>query len=407
MYNNKKITAIIVAAGSARRMGGIDKQYIDICGMPVLARSTAVFENDPLVDEIIIVVRKGDEEKCRREIVEKFGFKHVADVIAGGPDRQASVRSAIDALSDDTELVLIHDGARPLVTRSIVDAVIAGCAACGAAVPAIPLKDTIKKIKSTDKGTFSVSTPDRSTLRAVQTPQGFEALLLKKAYNACFSPAFTDDASIVEAYGHPVYIVDGDESNIKITTPSDIPRAKQLLNEHSTDMHALKLACFPRTGTGYDVHAFEQGRRLILGGVDIPYERGLAGHSDADVLIHAIMDALLGASGLGDIGRHFPDTDKKYKNISSLKLLTHVAELLKINGFVIINIDATVIAQRPKIAQYIPEMKKNTAQVLKISESQINIKGTTTEHLGFTGREEGIAAQAIASIIRLQEEITT
>lgn len=447
MYKDRKVTAVIVAAGSARRMGGINKQYAELAGMPVLARSVAAFDNDPFVDEIVIVARGGEEDRCRRDIVEKYGFGRVAAVVSGGAERQDSVRAALGVVfggaagreagscggevsdggggfdaaafgevSDggggrddgrDAGIVLVHDGARPLVPRTVIDAVIEGCAARGAAIPAIPVKDTIKQIHISDSGAVVSSTPERSSLRAVQTPQGFDAALLMRAYDACGpDTAVTDDASLVEALGVPVYIVDGDEMNIKITTPSDLGRAEQLLNRQSADdpcknEHAAAIMRAPRTGMGYDVHAFAENRKLILGGVDIPHDRGLLGHSDADVLIHAIMDALLGAAALGDIGKHFPDTDPRYKGISSLLLLGHVSELLRSHGWAIVNIDATVIAQRPKVAPHIPQMKKNMAEVLKISESQINIKGTTTERLGFTGREEGIASQAVASIIRL------
>ena len=448
MYKNRKVTAVIVAAGSARRMGGINKQYVELAGMPVLARSVAAFDNDPFVDEIVIVARSGEEDRCRRDIVEKYGFRRVSAVVPGGAERQDSVRAALGVVfgeaagreagscgaevsdgaagreagscgaevSDggggrddgrDVGLVLVHDGARPLVPRTVIDAVIDGCAACGAAIPAVSVKDTIKQIHLSDSRAVVSFTPERSLLRAVQTPQGFDAALLMRAYDACApDTAVTDDASLVEALGAPVYIVDGDEMNIKITTPSDLGRAEQLLNGSSADDPGINdpviaAARVPRTGMGYDVHAFAENRKLILGGVNIPHDRGLLGHSDADVLIHAVMDALLGAAALGDIGKHFPDTDLRYKGISSLLLLGHVSELLSSHGWTIVNIDVTVIAQRPKIAPHIPQMKKIMAEVLKISESQINIKGTTTERLGFTGREEGIASQAVASIIRL------
>ncbi len=432
MYKNRKVTAVIVAAGSARRMGGINKQYAELAGMPVLARSVAAFDNDPFVDEIVIVARSGEEDRCRRDIVEKYGFRRVSAVVPGGAERQDSVRAALGVVfggaagreagscgsevSDggggrddgrDVGLVLVHDGARPLVPRTVIDAVIDGCAAHGAAIPAVPVKDTIKQIHLSDSRAVVSFTPERSLLRAVQTPQGFDAALLMRAYDACApDTAVTDDASLVEALGAPVYIVDGDEMNIKITTPSDLGRAEQLLNGSSADDPGINdpvaaAVRVPRTGMGYDVHAFAENRKLILGGVNIPHDRGLLGHSDADVLIHAVMDALLGAAALGDIGKHFPDTDLRYKGISSLLLLGHVSELLSSHGWMIVNIDVTVIAQRPKIAPHIPQMKKNMAEVMKISESQINIKGTTTERLGFTGREEGIASQAVASIIRL------
>lgn len=432
MYKNRKVTAVIVAAGSARRMGGINKQYAELAGMPVLARSVAAFDNDPFVDEIVIVARSGEEDRCRRDIVEKYGFRRVSAVVPGGAERQDSVRAALGVVfggaagreagscgvevSDggggrddgrDVGLVLVHDGARPLVPRTVIDAVIDGCAARGAAIPAVSVKDTIKQIHLSDSRAVVSFTPERSLLRAVQTPQGFDAALLMRAYDACApDTAVTDDASLVEALGAPVYIVDGDEMNIKITTPSDLGRAEQLLNGSSADDPGINdpiaaAARVPRTGMGYDVHAFAENRKLILGGVNIPHDRGLLGHSDADVLIHAVMDALLGAAALGDIGKHFPDTDPRYKGISSLLLLGYVSELLSSHGWTIVNIDATVIAQRPKIAPHIPQIKKFMAEVLKISESQINIKGTTTERLGFTGREEGIASQAVASIIRL------
>ena len=394
MLRDKKISVIIAAAGSAKRMGGgLNKQYIVLDGMPVLARSVDVFERNPHVDEIVIVVKAGEEDRCRSEIVDAYGFKKVSCVMAGGSERQYSVRAALAALSPDCDYVLVHDGARPLVSDETVDAVIFACMETGAAIPAVPVKDTIKAV---DDGVVC-GTPDRSSLRAVQTPQGFEKPLLVKAYELLDQDGgavVTDDASLVEALGHPVSIVDGEEKNIKITTPADVKKAEIMMGEIKTDM-------MPRVGMGYDVHAFAEGRKLILGGVDIPHERGLAGHSDADVLVHAVMDALLGACAMGDIGRHFPDSDPAYKGIDSLKLLAHVGALLAENGWQIINIDATVIAQRPKIAPHVDKMRENIAEVLKISASQINIKGTTTERLGFAGREEGIAAQSIASIIHI------
>jgi 2-C-methyl-D-erythritol 4-phosphate cytidylyltransferase/2-C-methyl-D-erythritol 2,4-cyclodiphosphate synthase len=385
MYKNSKVTAVIAAAGSGRRMGGnINKQYIMLGGMPVLAHSVSVFENNPYVDDIIIVVRRGEEELCIKEIVEKYRFSTISAVIAGGDERYDSIKEAVKILSPDTSYVLIHDGARPFVKSETVNAVLEACAVYGAAVPAVPLKDTVKCID----GDVVTCTPDRSILRAVQTPQGFKRSIIEQAY-ASLGPdtVVTDDASLVEALNIPVHVVNGDDMNIKITTPSDIRMSGYL-------------SSVPRTGFGYDVHAFAEGRKLILGGVDIPHDRGLLGHSDADVLVHAIMDSLLGAAALGDIGIHFPDSDPAFSGISSLVLLSHVSALLEENRWKIVNIDATVIAQRPKIAPFVPKMKKNIAEVLKISEYQINIKGTTTERLGFTGREEGIAAQAAAAIIQ-------
>ncbi len=428
MIKEKKISVIIAAAGSGKRMGGgLNKQYIVLDGMPIMARSIEAFERHTDVNEILVVVKAGQEERCRREIVDRYGFSKVKTVISGGAERQDSVKKALVALSDDCTHVLIHDGARPFVSKEVIDAVISACISEGAAIPGISVKDTIKEVIWETKDTKGIernsleysetgnpvvrnnfeypearspivrNTLERNRLVAVQTPQGFERKILEKAYGILDSSEgvmVTDDASLVEAMGLTVTVVEGDEKNIKITTPADVIKAEKMKNE-------VKIHHMPRVGMGYDVHAFTQCRRLILGGVDIPYERGLAGHSDADVLVHAVMDSLLGACAMGDIGKHFPDTDPAYKDISSLKLLEHVRNLLAEHGWNIINIDVTVVAQKPKIAPYVDKMKANISEVLKISDSQINIKGTTTERLGFIGREEGIAAQSIASIIKI------
>ena len=393
MYRNTPVSAVIVAAGSGKRMGGsISKQYIKLGGLSLLARAAAAFEASPLVDHIIVVVKAGDQDFCRREILDPLGLKKLLAVVPGGRERLDSVIAGSACLPEDTGCVLIHDGARPFVTQAVIEEAVKQAMEHGAAVPAVPVKDTIKVTASSPEGALALSTPDRSSLMAVQTPQTFRRDVFDAMYRDLPpDAAVTDDASLAEARGFKVYLTEGDEMNIKITTPSDLLTAEAYLKQQE---HAL-----PRTGLGYDVHAFAEGRRLILGGVDIPHTRGLLGHSDADVLIHAIMDALLGAAGLGDIGQHFPDSDPAYKGISSLLLLEKTGALLAEAGYRIVNIDATVIAQRPKIASYIPDMKKNITQVLKISGAQINIKGTTTEKLGFAGREEGIASEAVAVII--------
>ena len=409
MYKNKKVSVIIAAAGSSSRMGGINKQYIEIGGISVLARTVKAFERNAYTDEIIIAVRPGDEENCRQTVVEQFGIRKVRAVIQGGLERQYSVRKALEYISPDTELVLVHDGARPFVTQRLIHDIIDTADSKGAAIPCINVKDTIKIVEDG----FVSETPQRSQLRAVQTPQGFSAALLKAAYDQVIGGqklTVTDDASVVEAFGHEVAVVESDEGNFKITTQEDVERAKMIVSESLSPINDKKMQetvkseagaavqPAPCIGIGYDVHAFADGRKLILGGVEIPHERGLLGHSDADVLIHAVMDALLGASGLGDIGVHFPDTDPQYKDISSLELLKKTKQLLSGHGFRIVNIDAVVIAQRPKIAPHILKMRENLAEVLKVSKTQINIKGTTTEGLGFAGREEGIAAQAAACL---------
>lgn len=430
MYKEKKVSVIIAAAGSAVRMGGVNKQYIEIGGMSVLARSAKAFERNAYADEIIIAVRPGDEENCRQAIVEKYGLKKVKEIVAGGAERQFSVMKALEHISEDAQIVLVHDGARPFVTQRLIHDIIDAANDAGAAVPCVEVKDTIKV---TEDG-FVAETPERATLRAVQTPQGFDAALLKEAYRRVIGEerrTVTDDASVVEAYGHEVAVVASDLGNVKITTPEDVHAAELMIegeqesrgrtaergnpeaerkesapgegygkNDAESVSREAAPSFLPYIGTGWDAHAFAEGRRLVLGGVEIPHDRGLEGHSDADVLIHAVIDALLGAAGLGDIGKHFPDTDEAYRGISSLVLLERTAELLEKGGFQVVNIDTVVIAQRPKIAAYTAQMCGKMAEVLKISPQQINIKGTTAEGLGFTGREEGIAAQAAACLVK-------
>ena len=315
-------------------------------------------------------------------------------------------------MSEDCGIVLVHDGARPFVTQRLIHDVIDVADRCDAAVPCVSVKDTIKIVEN---GTVT-ETPDRSNLRAVQTPQGFSAGLLREAYEKAFSDQdlkVTDDASVVEAFGHEVTVVESDEGNIKITTPEDLKAAEALAREivGSSDQREFEqerqikpavhpAGLFPSVGIGYDVHAFKEGRKLWLGGVEIPYEKGLDGHSDADVLIHAVIDALLGAACLGNIGIHFPDHDPQFKDISSLVLLAKTRLLLAEKGWRIVNIDAVVIAQEPRIASYVLRMREKMSEALRIPASQINIKGTTTEGLGFAGRKEGIAAQAVVSIVQ-------
>lgn len=417
MYKDKKVSVIIAAAGSSSRMGGINKQYIEIGGMSVLARAVKAFDRNAYADEIIIAVRAGDEDNCRQSVVQQHGLRKVRAVIAGGTERQDSVRAGLAAVSEDSQIVLVHDGARPFVTQRLIHDVINAAERKGAAVPCVKVKDTIKIVQD---GAVS-GTPDRSNLRAIQTPQGFETQLLKDAYEKIIGEekrSVTDDASVVEAFGHEVVIVESDEDNIKITTPEDIKTANVIVSD--TSAVSVKAAeqkepesgwkheyvpnpaagLIPSIGIGYDVHAFAEGRKLFLGGVEIPYEKGLLGHSDADVLLHAIMDALLGAAGMGNIGIHFPDTDPNYKDISSLVLLARTQYLLAEKGWRVANIDAVVVAQEPKIWPFVLRMREKIAEVLKIPVSQINIKGTTTEGLGFEGRKEGIAAQAVACLSR-------
>ena len=317
------------------------------------------------------------------DLIGSYGFEKMESVVAGGSLRQDSVYNALQEMNrrrPGVEYVLIHDAARPFISEEVVLNVLEATEESGAAVACVAMTNSVRRMESGGDRSESV---DRSEYYSVQTPQGFRKSLLIDAYEKAYDDSFfgTDDAAVVEHAGGQIAIVDGEYQNIKITTKEDLPMEN-------------------RVGTGFDVHALTEGRKLILGGVDIPFGRGLDGHSDADVLTHAVMDALLGAAGLGDIGLHFPDTDPAYEGISSLQLLQNVREKLKEAFYEIGNIDVTLIAQKPKIRPYVDEMRKNLADALQIDVSRINIKGTTTEKLGFAGREEGIACEAVASIYR-------
>ena len=368
MYRDKTVTVIIAAAGSGSRMGGrLPKQYMKTGGEVILRKTAEIFASCPVIDNIIVVADMAYIDLC--EDVLK-GIEH--RTVAGGAQRQDSVYEGLKCT--DTDIVLIHDGARPFVTQQIITEVTAAAAEYRAAVCAVRPKDTIR----TGQGTLN-----RDELYAVQTPQGFDTAALKAAYEAAYAQGFygTDDACIAEGAGLEIRIVPGSYDNIKITTREDLPMET-------------------RVGTGYDVHRLEEGRKLILGGVCIPFERGLLGHSDADVLVHAIMDALLGAAALGDIGKLFPDTDDRYKGISSIELLKAVGAAVADAGYSVGNIDATLVAEKPKIAPYIETMRENIAGALEIDPDRISVKATTTEKLGFAGRQEGMEAQAVCILNR-------
>ena len=381
-----KASILIPAAGRGERFGRpINKVFTEVAGKPILAHTLSVFEACDAVGEIILVVGSHELEVAG-ELVGHFGFKKVRDIVSGGEQRQDSVRNGLEKVNFD--IVAIHDAARPMVTCEIIEASIEEARRSGACIAAVPVIDTIKSA-SADKTVRD--TIDRSNLYAVQTPQTFQTKVIRAAYERAYADGFyaTDDAALVERLERKVTIVPGSYDNIKITTPSDLELASRKLGGGET-----------RTGIGLDVHALVEGRKLILGGVEIDHEKGLMGHSDADVLLHAISDALLGAAALGDIGKHFPDTDPAYKGISSLKLLKQVGDLLSQNGWSVVNVDAVLAAERPKIAPYMQEMVNNIAEALDVEPSRVSVKGTTTEKLGFTGRGEGIACYAVAAISR-------
>lgn len=374
-------------------MGGErPKQYLLLDGRPLLCHTLNCFEISPLVTEIILVLRSEDMEFCRRQVLAPYAFQKIRCLVPGGDERCESVCAGLQATVSEDDIVLVHDAVRPFVSQDLLQRVIDGAVVHRAAIAGVPVGETIKQVED---GRI-VQTPDRATLWSAQTPQAFERNLLIEAHeNRPSGLTATDDALLVEHLGHEVRIVQGDYHNLKITTPEDLAWAEWFVRQEGEKALKTKRV---RVGQGFDVHALTEGRELILGGVHIPFDRGLAGHSDADVLTHAIVDALLGAVAGGDIGRLFPDTDTRYRNISSLVLLEQVRELLAEKGAEILNIDVVVMAQKPKLASYIQSMTDRLAKVLQLAPDCISLKATTTESLGFVGREEGIAAQAVALI---------
>ena len=400
----EKIVVILAAAGSGRRMGlGMNKAFLLLEGLPVIVHNLRQVSQAKGVKRVIVVVRP-DEVAEAAAILRKYApvcFSELSwQIIAGGKERQNSVFNALCLVQDDEDFVAVHDAARPFATPDIFARVFAAAQINGAAVAGVPVKDTTKLIDAEGK---VLTTLERSKLRAVQTPQIFRTQLLKQAYKMLQKEKIevTDDAGAVELLGQPVVVAEGSYTNNKITTPEDLVWAKALLHKGEDNPVNEERNIPMRVGSGFDVHCLAAERKLILCGVQIPYELGLAGHSDADVAVHALMDAMLGAVALGDIGQHFPDTDEKYKGADSMLLLRHVTQLLLEKGWQVGNADITIIAQKPKLAAYREQMQNNIAAVLKIDKDAINVKATTTERLGFTGRGEGIAAQAVVTVFQL------
>ena len=386
--NNPLVTAVILAAGSGSRMGSvITKQRMTIHGESILRHTVRAFQSADEVDSIVIVSREDEIEWAKDEL--RSDFNKIKSIVVGGKTRAESAYIGFSSVSNDADFIAIHDGARCLVTPGMIDSVIRAAYIHSAATAASAVSDTLKKAGESGIITDTIS---RSGMYCAQTPQVFSRELYGKATQGVdFTETITDDNMLIERIGGGVFAVETGRENIKITTPEDIGYAEYILDRR-------RGMCEIRIGHGYDVHRLVDGRKLILGGVEIPHTLGLLGHSDADVLTHAVMDALLGAAGLGDIGRHFPDTDGKYKDISSLTLLENVKALLSDGGYNVENIDVTLVAQKPKVSSYIPSMVENIAKTLEINSGRVNIKATTEEKLGFTGREEGISAHAVALI---------
>jgi 2-C-methyl-D-erythritol 4-phosphate cytidylyltransferase / 2-C-methyl-D-erythritol 2,4-cyclodiphosphate synthase len=384
--------ALIVAAGRGTRFGAeVPKVFVDLAGAPLYAWALRTYDACPEIGQIVLAVSPdylaAAEAQCR-----ELGLTTPLRVIAGGAARPDTVWAGLLALRESPpNLIAVQDGARPLTRPETIRRSLEIAAAHGASVTAAPVTDTIKEAGPDHR---VVATPDRIRLWAAQTPQTFRYDLLLSCYRQARAAGWetTDDASVVERCGYPVFVNPAPATNLKVTTPHDLRHAALLLDAGTPALEAANV----RIGHGYDVHRLVPGRRLVIGGVSIPHETGLDGHSDADVLLHALCDALLGAAARGDIGALFPDTDPAYEGADSLDLCRRVAGVVREAGLEIANVDTTVIAQRPRLAPHVGAMRANIAAALGVAVDRVSVKATTTEHLGFEGREEGIAASAVA-----------
>ena len=371
------IAVILVAAGSGSRFGAeTPKQFLSLAGKPVIAHAAA-----SLAREATLIQPVGDAVAITAALA---GIPHLPTV-PGGATRQASVRAGLDALAPHApDIVLVHDAARPFLPPGTIAALIAALETYPGAIPAVPVADTLKR------GSDGViaGTVSRDLLFRAQTPQAFHFALLRDLHRAAPDGA-TDDASILEAAGHHVALVPGHEDNIKLTYAADLLRLERIF----TPM------MLPRVGTGFDVHVLVSDRKLMLCGIEIPHTHGLSGHSDADVGIHALCDAIYGALAEGDIGRHFPPSDNAYKDADSARFLRHAAARIAARGGVLANVDVTLICEQPKITPHAPAMMARIADLLGVDVGRVSVKATTTERLGFAGRKEGIAAQAVATVL--------
>ena len=356
---------------------------LDLAGLPILRRSVEAFIRCDLVSSVVVALPP--ELAARPPDYLRSGAKSL-QIVSGGDRRQDSVANAFAAIADRADIVVIHDAARPLVSDAIIRRTVDAAVESGAAIAAVRASDTIKRGDASQR---IVETLPRGDIYLAQTPQAFRTAVLRDALG--FADDATDEAALAERAGYAVRLVEGDPRNLKITTEDDLAMAEHLLGR--TTSGALL-----RIGNGYDLHTLVAGRPLILGGVTIPFERGLRGHSDADAVCHAVTDAILGAAAAGDIGRHFPDTDDVWKDANSIDLLGRAAGIVRDAGFAIANIDVVVIAQRPKLAPHVDEMRANLARALGCGISQVSVKGKTNEGVDSTGAGESIAVHAVALI---------
>ncbi len=382
-HSSRPCHAVIVAAGRGSRFGGpLPKQYCRLGGVSVLRRTVTAFLDHPGIASVRVAINPDDRALYDQAI----DGLDLPPPVAGGTTRQDSVRNlleALDAAADD--LVLIHDGARPLVSPAVIDRTIAALSHASGVIVALPVSDTLKRAD----GKLVLDTVDRTALWRAQTPQGFRFEMIKSAHRAATGLDLTDDAAVAERAGCIVELVMGEHDNFKITTSDDLTRAERAVQASLGDI---------RTASGFDVHRLVDGDGCWINGIKIPHDKALLGHSDADVGLHALTDAILGAIGAGDIGQHFPPSDPRWRGAASDRFLRHAADMVIARGGMIAHCDVTILCERPKIGPHRAAMVKRIAEILDIAEDRVSVKATTTEELGFTGRGEGIAAQAVATV---------
>ena len=383
-----RVAAIVAAGGRGARVGGdVPKQFRRIGARTVLEHAVLPFARSERVAEVVVVLPPdppGEVAAALRAI------DPALRIAAGGARRQDSVAAGLSQVSAGSDIVLVHDGARPFCSGGLIARTVDAAATWGAAVPALEASDTVKGVRRDGEALFVRATLPRDRVRLAQTPQAFrrEVLAAAVALGQAGAEA-TDEAALAERAGHAVRIVAGEPGNIKITTPEDLTRAEA--RERS--------AALPRVGIGYDSHRLAEGRAMVLGGVVIPHPRGLVGHSDADAVCHAVTDALLGAAAAGDIGQHFPDTDSRWRGASSVELLARVAALVRRRGLAVGNVDVVVVAERPKLAPHVVAMRSALAAALDVDVGRVSVKAKTAEGLDAIGRGEGIAVHAVALLV--------
>ena len=378
-----KIVAIVVAGGAGKRMGGkVPKQFLPLGGRPIVDRTISALAASPQIDGILLAL----PPQFPADVKESYrGRPKVLQVVDGGAERQDSVRNALAAVPGEAEVILVHDAVRPFVSRDLLARCVDLAREHGAVVPVVPVRETVKEW---DRKGKTLSTVDRTLLYRAQTPQAFRADVLRGAYEKAGAAGhrWTDDASLVEAAGYPVTPIPGEEANIKITIPEELRMAEGLLREEADF----------RIGLGGDAHRLVEGRELWLGGVKVEHEKGLLGHSDGDVLLHAIADALYGAMGDRDIGHHFPPDREETRGIPSRKILEHARGRMEELGYALVGLDAVVVCEEPRIAPIAQALRASIAEILSVPAERVSLKGKTTEGMGFEGRREGISAWAVA-----------